>query len=112
MRVHVMKEKIKYLIDGFLSAFDLKGQHIFVQQTHESPGEIDSRAIASDWQAVGIDLLNAMEIIKNSKIEVKEMSQNSGTNLLFKHDDQKKEKTKISRPTTTISRYRPATAGN
>lgn len=47
-------------IGGLARMVDFGG--LFDQyNTYDSPAEADARAIANDWAAVGVDLMNAMD---------------------------------------------------
>ena len=72
-----LKERTKHLIIGAGRLFDFTGSYnsILFRKYLDTPSrQIDYQALLSDWQAVGGDLLEAME----SYAERKEIRKNSG----------------------------------
>jgi hypothetical protein len=61
------KGKARSFLDGFLSAFDLRGQSLISIPDFDSGFRKDREAIQGDWQRVGDDMRRAMNIVTNEQ---------------------------------------------
>jgi len=61
------KPKIKAFIRGWSSLFDLTGAFVSLPETLNGPAR-DAQALRSDWQAVGQDIRQGMNLATNSRV--------------------------------------------
>jgi hypothetical protein len=55
--------RVRAFLDGFISAFDIRGQTFISIPDLDSGFQKDREAIKGDWQRVGDDMRRAMNIV-------------------------------------------------
>jgi len=65
----MFKSNFKSFLKGFISIFNIDGEHLFVEYAKKSPVQIDYEAILSDWETVGNDLREAFTTIIGSQVD-------------------------------------------